>query len=254
MHKKLLIVILATVMIAVLASDLFAGAQVRWAGNFVGTVAATYVPPAAPCRNVNGGAAPPAVTSLCFQPFGPRGAWAFAYGNIVGVNRVSIAAAGTWGPWTFAGKAGTDTTRCSTYVEVIPIRGNLDLNFYGYFESDLQNDRTAYCNLKVVIGEETIFTGGIHYKGDEISTTVDGEFNVAGITYGDGTAEIMHTFHNIDYGAHDPDSVEIIVDTDVLRVTDIPSMTDYGLIGLVILLILSALFIYYRRRTQRAAV
>ncbi len=248
MSKKLIILLLTAVMIFALGADIFAGAVVRWAGPFVGTKAATFVPPLAPCIKVNGGAPPPAITSWCFQPLAARGAWAFSYGNIIGGNRVSIAAAGTWGPWTFAGKAGTDTTRCSTYVEIIPIRGNLDINFYGYLESDAQSDRTAYCELSVVIGEETIFTGGVHYSGDASSTTVDGAFDAVGIAHGEGSAEITHTFHNIDYGAHDPDSVEIIVNTDVTRIHDIPSMTPYGIAVLVTLLIIAAGLIYRRQR------
>jgi hypothetical protein len=263
MQKKLLVIILATLMVTVLAADLFAGARVRWAGNYAGTLAATYVPgatngsatPPAICRDMQGGAPPPAIVSTCWATRTPGwgGAWAFAYANIVGGVRISAARAGRWGPITFAGKADPDTTTCSTYVEIIPQRGVFDLNVYTILEANADVNGTAHCMLTVEAQGQTIFSGGIYYNGDSTATTVDGEFNVVDIVYGEGTAEFAYTFPGIDYGGIDPDSVEITLINDV-KPERIPSMTVYGIIGLVLLLIISTLYLFYRRRQKAQAL
>jgi hypothetical protein len=95
-----------------------------------------------------------------------------------------------------------------------------------------ESDRGANCNLYAV-------------------SVVKGEFSAAGIVYGDGSAEISHNFSGIDIGGYDPDSVKVEVITDTMQITDIPSITTYGMIALVALLLLSSIYMLYRRRAMQ---
>jgi hypothetical protein len=253
MSKKILVVSMVLIMTAVLSADLLGGSIVRWGGNYVGTKAATYVPGGFPpiCIQTNGGAPPPPIYSYCY---GARpapesgGAWALAYGNIALGRRITISASGTWGQNTFAGKAPGDTTRCSTYVEVIPNGDLIDLSMYSILESPLESNRLATCELSVVADGETLFSGAIDFYGDAAHTTLTGEFIAAPIAYGENTATIEHIFPGINLAGHAYDAVEIILSTDAKRHSSMPSMTVYG-IGILILLLLATGLIF--RRTRR---
>jgi len=259
MSKKLVVFAFCIFMFIALSADIYAGAIVRWAGNYAGTRAATYVPGGTPpiCIDTKGGAVPPALTSFCY---GSRpapaygGAWGFAYANIVSGRRISIAFSGTYGPATFAGKAAEDTTRCSTYVEIIPNGGTFDLSLYSYLESPLEVNRVATCDLEVVAEGNTLFHGAINFTGNEANSQVVGEFNTAPIVYGPGNATIEHIFPAVDLAGYDPDLVEIIVTSDSKRIDPIPSMNIYGAMILVILLLAAGLYLYRRRRIRKAIV
>ena len=258
MSKKTVVVVFAVILMVALCADIYAGAVVRWAGNYAGTKAATYVPGGTPpiCIQTNGGAVPPPIYSYCF---GARpapavgGAWAFAYANIVTDRRVTIAASGTWGTNTFAGKTPEDTTRCSTYVEIIPNGGTIDISLYSYLESPPERNRAAACKLEIVAGTHTLFYGAINFVGEEANSTVEGEFNAAGIVYGAGNATIEHVFPAIDLAGYDPDLVEIIVTSDANRYDPIPSLNLYGAIILALVILAAGLLLYRRRRFRKAA-
>jgi len=258
MSKKLVVMAFSVMMIVALSADIYAGAVVRWAGNYAGTRAATYVPGGTPpiCIQTNSGAVPPPLYSYCY---GVRpapavgGAWAFAYANIITGRRVTIAASGTWGTNSFAGKAPEDTTRCSTYVEIIPNGGTIDISLYSYLESPLEMNRAATCELEVVAEGHSLFRGAINFTGDEANSSVEGEFNTAPIIYGEGNATIEHIFPAVDLAGYDPDLVEIIVTSDANRFDPIPSMNVYGAIILVLVMLATGLWLYRRRRVQKAA-
>lgn len=259
MSKKLVVLVFTIAMMVAVSADLYAGAVVRWAGNYAGTKAATYVPGGTPpiCIDTKGGAVPPALSSYCY---GSRpapaygGAWAFAYANIISGRRISIALSGTYGRSTYAGKAPEDTTRCSTYVEIIPSGGTIDISLYSYLESPLESNRAATCKLEVVAEGQTLWHGAIRYSGDEANSTVEGEFNAAPIIYDAGNVTIEHIFPAIDLAGHNPDLVEIIVTSDSMRFDSIPALDIYGVIILVGVMLVTGLLFYRHRRIRNAAV
>jgi hypothetical protein len=265
MSKKLLVLILTALMVTVLCGQSYADAFARWAGGFAGTRAATNVPGATTGKSVPPWicidqhvypAEPLPIRSYCWAlrtPPTAGGAYAYAECNLVGQTRIARAWSFTWGPRTWAGKAIGDTTRCSTSVEITTNAGSFDLNVYGYFKSPKETGRRATADLKIVAGGETLFTGSIDFRGDATATTVNGRFDEAGVVYGEGTATFQHNFTNVSYGSHDPNSAEIIITSDVQEFGPIPSMTTYGIIGLVVLLCITGWYFYRRRRVARSA-
>ena len=67
MFRKAVCICICVVALTVLSADLYAGSFVRWAGNYAGTSARTYVPGASIgnpiCIQNNGGAPPPPISS-----------------------------------------------------------------------------------------------------------------------------------------------------------------------------------------------
>ncbi len=70
MSKKLLTIVLTVIIVAGVCTELYAGSWVRWAGNFAGTSARTFVPGASIgppiCIDNDGGAPPPPISSYCY--------------------------------------------------------------------------------------------------------------------------------------------------------------------------------------------
>ena len=60
--------------------------------------------------------------------------------------------------------------------------------------------------------------------------------------------QMSHTWEDIPIGRFPIDSVEVEVISDVLSVKPVPSLTPYGMAVLAVLLLISALYIYFRSR------
>ena len=266
MVKKVTIMLVIVLATAGTAVPVFAGAIATWAPNpttgpFAYTKAVTFVPGGTPEYCANQKVYPftwPTlpVSSACFgvRPGLTGGAWASAYCNIIGGKRYASAASGTWGPWTWAGKADGDTTRCSTYVDMSVVGTLLDMNVYAYLTSKDRRQMSTV-RLDVTAGNDTLFRGLVTFIGDPAELQTDGSFSPGDFQVGVDNAQLERVFTGIDLHGYDPDSVRVTAHADSGPKYSIPSTSWPGLVALAVALILAGLYFgfWWRRRLQKVS-
>jgi len=264
MVKKVTIT-LAIVLVAVGTTvPVFAGAIATWAPNpttgpFAYTKAVTFVPGGTPeyCADqkvypFTWPTLPVSSTCIGIRPGFTGGAWATAYCNIIGGRKYASAASGTWGPWTWAGKADGDTTRCSTYVDMDVVGTILDMNVYAYLKSK-DRKQMSTVKLDVTAGRDTLFHGLVTLIGDPPEIVTDGSFSPSDVQIGADDAQLERAFSGIDLHGYDPDSVRVTAHADSGPKYSVPSTSWPGLAALVAALIIVALYfgLWRRGRLQK---
>lgn len=259
MKTKHLVLAISVAVLILGSIDATAGSYARWYGNTIAaTVARTVVPGAAPpgCYDTkvypfNWFTLP--VSSFCLTtriPVTNGGAWAYGFCDTTatGVRRAR-SASGTWGFWTFAGKAMGDTARCSTEVNITMNGGSFDVDIYAELESrdPLQ---TAIVQLQAKAEGAVLFSGLVRLKGDTDGLETEGEFTPGDFVVIENQAVMERSFPGIDLQGHPPESLLVQVNTDAVPHYPVPATSQYGLYALLLMIMAAGGYLIYRRRLQ----
>jgi hypothetical protein len=260
MSRRITVAFIVIAVVALGTVDVQAGAYARWYGRTIAaTKATTFVP----------GATPPGCTDVKVYPFGPYitlplissclsvrplplygGSYAYARCDTTttGIRR-QWSGATSWGWMAFGGKAGADTVRCSTVVDIDAGSTSFDLAVYAELES-YDPAKTSIVRLSATAEGDTLFYGGVRFTGNPDVVEAEGGFSGGDFVVAGGKAIMERSFTGIDMAGHPAESLQVQTDTDTFPMYPVPATTNYGMIALILILMAAGIFLFYRKRIR----
>jgi hypothetical protein len=264
MSKKLLIILLAAVMAAALGADLFADSYVEWHDDVAETYAKTTLVgatdgsafPYSYCEDNDYATPPPYTYSFCwaFRDTFLGVAVAIGYADKDGDRKISINVDTAYGHLASSGKAAGDTAVCSTHVEHKFVGDDMEIQYYARL---LVPDprQSAKWGLTVIASGSTFVSGEFELRGGEFNVLDSIGFNVSEGLSVEDTLVVMSSNILLDITGFDTSQVVVHSGADVAGVNwfGAPSITRYGMALLIVMLIATAFFVFFKQRKMRKA-